>query len=113
MDLFDEISKIKEELPKSDRITGEFKSHKYNFYQWFSIVLIMVSFFLGIFLGNLFSTCQVSSFFYSDTCLVTEFNFSAMILVWFLGGLLSLFIFAVGHIIELLSSIDEKLTKNK
>lgn len=113
MDLFEEISKIKEELPKRDNITGRFKSHKYNFYQWFSFVLIIVSFFLGIFLGNLLSTCQVSSFFYSDVCVVAEFNFSAMIVVWFLGGILSLFIFAIGQITELLTSIDEKLNKKQ
>ena len=113
MDLFEEISKIKQELPKGDTITLEFKKHKYNFYQWVSIVLVVISLFLGIFLGNLLSTCQVSSFFYSDACLVTEFNFFAMILVWFVGGLLSLFIFAIGQIIKLLTTIDEKLTKNQ
>lgn len=111
MDLFDEISKMKEELPKSNTITDEFQSHKFNFYQIIAIGLFIIVFFLGIFLGNLFATCQASSYFSSDECLVTEFNFSVMIAVWFCGSLLSLFIYAIGQIIELLRSIDEKLSK--
>lgn len=113
MDLFEEISKIKKELPKGDSITSEIRSRKFNFYQCISIALFVISFFLGIFLGNLLSTCQVSSFFYFDTCLVSEFNFFVMIIVWFIGGLLSIFLYAIGQGITILTSIDEKLAKNK
>ena len=113
MDLFEEISKAKQDFPKKNAITDEFHKRTFNFYQILAITLFVVLFFLGIFLGNLFATCQASSYFYSDECLVTEFNFSVMIMVWFVGLLLSTFIYAVGHIIELLTNIDEKLSKFK
>lgn len=113
MDLFDEITKAKQDFPKSDAISKEITRYKYNFYQIFAIGLLVVFFFLGIFFGNLFATCQASSYFYLDECLVTEFNFSVMVLVWFVGILLSLFIFAIGHIIALLREISEKLSNFK
>ena len=113
MDLFEEISKAKEDFPKKKTITDEFSKQTFNFYQIFAITLFVILFFLGIFLGNLFATCQASSYFYSDECLVTEFNLSVTIIVWFGGFLLSTFIYAIGQIIELLKNIDEKLSKNK
>ncbi len=113
MDLFEEISKEKKDFPKRKTITDEFNRYTFNFYQGFAITLFVILFFLGIFLGNLFATCQASSYFYSDECLVTEFNFSVMIMVWFVGFLVSTFIYAIGQIIELLKDIDEKLTKFK
>lgn len=113
MDLFEEISKAKQDLPKVNSLTKEVKKHKLNFYQIFAVGLFIVFFFLGILFGNLFSTCEATSFYYSDTCLVTEFNFSLMLVIWFISLLISLFIFAIGHIIALLSSINEKLSKFK
>ena len=113
MDLFEEIAKAKEDFPKGKTITDEFSRQKFNSYQIFAIGLFILLFFLGIFFGNLFATCQASSYFYSDECLVTEFNFSVMIFVWFVGLLLSIFIYAIGQIIELLKNIDEKLGKIK
>ena len=109
MDFFEEISKAKRELPKVNTITNEVKNKSLNFYQ--VIGLLVIAFFLGIIFGNLFATCEASSYFYSTTCAVTQFNFSLMILIWVFGSLLSLFIFAIGHIIALLSQINEKLSK--
>lgn len=113
MDLFEEISKSKKEFPKARAITDEFGKYSLNFYQIFAIGLLIISFVLGILFGNLFATCQASSYFYSDECIVTEFNFSLMIFIWFIGTLLSLFIFAIGHIIGLLREINQKLGKFK
>ena len=113
MELFEEISQVKKEFPKKKMITEEFSSYHFNFYQIFSFGLFALFFFLGIFLGNLFATCQATSYFYSDACLVTEFNYSLMIVMWFVGLLLSVFFFAIGHIIELLTNIGEKLSKFK
>lgn len=113
MDLFEEISKSKKDFPKFNNISNEFNSYKLNFYQVFAIGLFIVVFVLGIFFGNLFATCQASSYFYADECMITEFNFSLMIFIWFIGTLLSVFIFSIGHIISLLSEINQKLGKFK
>ena len=74
MDLFEEISKTKSDFPKIKSIKKEFSGKKLNLYQIFSIGLFVVFFFLGIIFGNLFSTCKASSYYFSDTCLVNEFN---------------------------------------
>ena len=113
MEFFEEISKAKRDLPKINSITKEVKDYSLNVYQIFAVGLLVVSFSLGIIFGNLFSTCEVSSYFYSSACTVTKFNFSLMIFIWFIGSLISLFIFAIGHIITLLSQINEKLSKFK
>ena len=109
MNFFDEITKEKKDFPKVHAVKDEVKNYELNLYQVFAIGLFIVCFFLGIVLGNLFATCQTTSYFYSNSCLVTEFNFSLMIVIWFLGLLVSIFFFAIGHIIALLSSIDKKL----
>lgn len=113
MDFFEEITTAKRDLPKINSITEEVKRKKLNFYQIFAIGLLVISFFLGIVFGNLFATCEASSYFYSAACTVTQFNFSLMILIWVIGSLIALFIFAIGHIITLLSQINEKLAKFK
>ena len=111
MDLFDEITKAKEDFPKVNAVTSQVKKYKFNFYQKFAIAISILCLFLGIVFGNLFSTCEATSYFSSDVCVVTEFNFSLMIVIWFFGLLLSLFIFAIGHIIAILSEINQKLSK--
>lgn len=111
MELFEEISKTKEDFPKINNISNQVKKYKLNFYQIFAIGLFIVFFFLGIIFGNLFATCDTASYFYSDACIATEFNFSLMICIWFLSLLIAIIIFSVGHIISLLSKIDEKLSK--
>ncbi len=113
MDFFDEIAREKEDFPKvsASSISNEVKKHKLNFYQVFAIGLFILFFFLGIIFGNLFSTCEATSYYYSDMCLVNEFNFSVMFSIWFVSLLVSIIIFAVGHIIALLSEISEKLGK--
>ena len=111
MEFFEEIYKNKEDFPKINSLHKEVKKYKFNFYQNFAIVLFIVCFFLGIIFGNLFAICETTSYFYSDSCLVPQFNFSLMIAIWFISLLLSLFIFAIGHIIALLRQICEKLNK--
>lgn len=111
MDLFDEISKKKKDFPKMKTVTKEVKGFSFNFYQGFAIVMFILCFFVGIIFGNLFSTCQASSYFYSDACYVKQFNFSLMISIWFVSLLVSLFIYSIGHIIALLTEINKKLSK--
>ena len=112
MNMFEEIEKIKEELPKANNIGKQISKVKLNFYQIFALFTYCIIFFLGIIFGNLFSTCKASSYYFSDTCLVNEFNFSLMVVIWFIGLLVSIVIFSIGHIISLLTEISEKLSKN-
>lgn len=111
MDLFEEIAKNKQDFPKFHSVKNEFEKYELNFYQIFAIVIFILCFFLGIIFGNLFATCTTTSYFSSNTCLVTEFNFSLMITIWFVSLLVSVFIFGMGHIISILSKINEKLNK--
>ena len=112
MDLFEEISKAKEELPRVDSIQDEVSQFDLNVYQLFAIGLFIIFFFLGIVFGSLFSTCGTTSYYYVNTCAVKEFNYSVMIFIWFGSLILSTAFFAMGHIIALLGQINEKLKKN-
>ena len=111
MNFFEEISKQKKDFPKMHHFANEVKSYELNFYQAFAIGMFIICFFLGIIFGNLFATCETTSYFYSDACLVTEFNFSLMIAIWFVGLILCVFFYSIGHIIELLTNISDKLSK--
>lgn len=113
MDLFDEIAKEKEDFPNINvnSISKEVKKYKFNYYQIFAIVIFIIFFFLGIIFGNLFATCETASYYYSDACVVTEFNFSLMLCIWLASLLVSTLIFAMGHMIALLNSINDKITK--
>ena len=109
MDFFDEINAVKKDFPKMNVVSKEVHKYKLNFYQWFAIVVFVIFVFLGIIFGNLFSTCEL--YLNATDCLVKQFNFSFMIMVWFVGLIVCLFIFAIGHIIALLGEINKKLTK--
>lgn len=109
MDLFDEISKVKKDFPKTKSIKKEVKKTRLNHYQLFSIWLFVIFVFLGIIFGNLFSTCKATTFFQSSC--INEFNFSLMLLIWFVGLIISTIIFALGHIILLLDVIRQNLEK--
>ncbi len=108
MDLFDEVSKEKKEFPRTKSLKKSVEKRNYNFYQLFSFWLFVIIFFLGIIFGNLFSTCKASTYYFSSNC-VNQFNYSLMVLIWFVGFVISVCIFAVGHIIYLLEDINKKL----
>ena len=99
MDFFEEIAKVKEDFPKINvnSLNSEVKKYKFNFYQIFAIILFIVFFFLGIIFGNLFATCETTSYYYSKSCLVTEFNFSLMLGIWLISLLVSTVIYSIGH----------------
>ena len=113
MDLFDEVNKSKKDFPKANAVKTKVDSYKLNLYQMFAIAVFILCFFLGIVFGNLFSTCTTTSYFSNDTCLVTEFNFSIMFGIWFISLIVCVFMFAIGHIIAILSQINEKLANFK
>ena len=109
MNMFDEIEQEKKNLPKINTLTNQVVKYEYNNYQIFSIVVFCICFILGIIFGNLFPTCGSTASYYSDVCLATEFNVSLMFCIWFVSFLICLFFFAIGHIISLLESINNKL----
>ena len=111
MEMFEEIDKVKKELPKLTSISNGLNLKSVNIYQKIAIVIFIIFLFIGILFGNLFPSCGSSSEFYGGYCLATEFNFSLMLMIWFLDFLLSMFFYAIGHIIALLSAINDKLTK--
>ena len=111
--MFDEISKVKVDFPKINSVVKDVKKNRYNFYQLFAFCLFGLFFFAGIILGNLFSTCETASYYFSDTCIVSQFNFSLMLCFWFIGIVVAVFFYSIGEVISLLTSIKEKLTKNK
>ena len=111
MNMFDEISKEKKDLPKFASFTKEVNKHEFNIYQKFGVVIFLISFIVGILLGNMFSTCGVTSSFYTTECVTRQFNFSLLLTVWFSGLAMGLFFFALGHIVYLLDEINNKLKK--
>lgn len=110
MNMFEEIEKVKKDLPKIKAIKAEALKYKLNGYQRFAIITYLVCLVFGVILGNLFPTCSNFSL-YSNTCVAKEFNFFLTILFWFASFLMCLFFFALGHIISLLTSISEKIGK--
>lgn len=111
MDLFDAIDKEKEELPRLKAITKNVQKQKLNGYQVIAVVTFIILFVIGIILGNVFPACEASSLF--GTCTQKQFNLSLTIFVWFLSFLGCVFFYALGHIIALLTQINEKLSKKK
>lgn len=109
MNMFEEIEREKKKIPKIDTMTKKVIKYDYNGYQILSIIMFCFSVILGIIFGNLFPACGSTASFYSDVCLAPEFNVSLMLLIWFVGFLVCLFFFAIGHIILLLSNINKKL----
>lgn len=111
MKMFEEIDNVKKDLPKLSSITKGLKVQETNIYQKIAIVIFFIFLIVGILFGNLFPSCGSSSEFYGGYCLATEFNFSLMLFIWFIDFLVSMFFYAIGHIIALLSAINDKLGK--
>ena len=110
--LFEQIDKEKREVPKIDKAIKKAQKYKYNFYQKVAIITMVICVFIGIILGNIFPAC-VSSGLYGSTCTNTEYNISLTIFFWFISFLACMFIYAIGHIIDLLDKINKNLSNNK
>lgn len=106
--MFEEIDKEKKELPEihvvTTRLTGK---RPLNFYQIIALIVFGIGFVGGILLGNMVPSCTNTNVF--NQCTLTEFNISLTLLTW--GGvfLFSLFLYSIGHIINILESIDKKM----
>lgn len=108
-DLFEEIDKEKEELPKLKSLTREVQKQKLNGYQMVAVSTFIILFVIGIILGNLFPACEASGIF--GTCAKKQFNLSLTIFFWFGSFLICLLFYGLGHIIALLTEISAKLSK--
>ena len=108
MNMFEEIDKLKKDLPKAKTISKEMNDIELNIYQKISVVIFIICVLLGVLFGNLFPSCGSSSEFYSDICATTEFNFS---LIWFVSFIVCLLFFMIGRVISLLNSINDRLAK--
>ncbi len=113
MNLFTEIDKVKKELPVAINIKKRIDDTKFNVYQKFAVILFIVCFILSIVFANLFPICSASGGVLNNVCVSTEFNFSLMLLLWFCSVLLAVFYYAIGHIILLLTTINDKMGKKK
>ena len=111
MDFFKEIDDLKKELPTFKSISKKVGKRKYNGYQMFSIITFCICIVLGVVFGNLFPTCGSSASIFSNLCINREFNFSLMLFFWFISFIVCLFFFAIGSIIDLLTSINSKIDK--
>ena len=109
MNMFEEIEREKKKIPKIDTMTKKVVRYNYNNYQILSICVFCICLILGIVFGNLFPTCGSTFSFYSDVCETHEFNVSLMLTIWFISFLICTLFFALGHIITLLDSINNKL----
>ena len=111
MNMFEEIDKVKKDLPKLNTVSDEVSNIKLNIYQRITLILFIICLFLGIFFGNLFPACGSSSEFYSNVCVTTEFNFSLMLFIWFVSFIGCFLFYMLGTIISLLTEINKNLKK--
>ena len=111
MNMFEEIEKEKIDLPKTKTIKNQVNKVKLNSYQRLAIIIYVIIFVIGILMGNLFPVCGSSSTLFEGTCTSSQFNTSLMICIWFMGFIICLFIFMLGHIVLLLNDIKKKLDK--
>lgn len=112
-DLFVQIDSIDKDFPRVKKLVNDISSHELNGYQIVALVTFGISFGVGIIFGNLFPSCGSASGMYDSVCNTTEFNFSLTISIWFVGFLICVFFYAIGHIISLLESINNNLSKKK
>ena len=111
--IFEEIDKQREDLPKIDTIAKEVGKQKLNYYQMAAIVIFFILFISGIVLGNVFPACSSNGELYSKVCTKTEFNTSLTLFTWFCSFIGCMLIYAIGEIIEQLRLINRNLSKSK
>ncbi len=107
--MFEEIDRQKKELPSLKHVTTKVKGlEKLNLYQYVAIALWIVGIIGGVLLGNLFPACSETSGLF-NACAKEEFNIGLMFMVWGIGFIFALCLYAIGHIISLLELIANKI----
>ncbi|MEG0994946.1 MAG: hypothetical protein RSE91_03155 [Bacilli bacterium] len=105
--MFDEIEKEKKDLPEFEHVAKIVKNKDLNLYQIVAMLIVIIGFISGIFIGNLFPACASSSSIFA-VCQETEFNLSLMLVMWGSSFLLATFLYGLGAIIKLLEIIANK-----
>ncbi|MCI8346883.1 MAG: hypothetical protein HFJ12_02920 [Bacilli bacterium] len=113
MNMFDEIEKLRKDLPRLKKVTDEVTKQELNNYQVVALIIMGAGICIGIIFGNVFPSCGTTSGLYSQTCTTTEFNFSLTLTIWFIAFLVCVFFYGMGSIITLLNSINKKLDKKR
>ena len=111
--LFVQIDSMDKDFPRVKKLINDISSRELNGYQIIALVIMGICFGVGIIFGNLFPSCGSNSGLYNSVCNTTEFNFSLTVCIWFGGFLVCVFFYAIGHIISLLESINQNLSKKK
>ena len=109
--LFEEIDKQREDLPKINSIAKEVGKHKLNNYQIIALSIFAILFIAGIVLGNVFPACSNTGELFSEVCTKTEFNTALTLFIWFCSFIGCMLIYAIGEIIEQLRDINMNLRK--
>lgn len=109
-DLFEQITKEKEDIPKINKAIKNVKKYKFNFYQIVAIITMIICIIVGIILGNIFPSCM-SGGLYSTTCTTTEFNVFLTLIFWFASFIVCMLIYSIGHIINILDKISKNVAK--
>ncbi len=109
--IFEDIDKEKEQLPELKTITDSVVGkYPLNIFQKIAIFIFLLGLALGFLIGNLMPSCSELNIL-TGACLRSEFNLSITLVIWGVSFIITLFIYMIGHIIAILSSIDEKLNK--
>ena len=80
MNMFEEIDKIKNELPKYNTISKQVGKIEFNAYQNIAFALGLFVFVVGIIFGNLFPSCGNTSSYYD--CLLVGWILSMSYYLW-------------------------------
>ena len=110
MNMFDEIDKLKKDLPTLKTVKNEVSKNNLNNYQIIALVIMGAGICIGVIFGNVFPACGSTSGLYSS-CSTTEFNFSLTLTIWFASFLICVLFYGMGTIISLLKVINNNLSK--
>ena len=106
--MFEEIEKQRKDFPNITNVQHRFLGKRpLNFYQIIALCVLVIGFIGAILLGNMVPSCSDTNMF--AQCNVTEFNISLTLFSWLGVFLFSMFFYSIGHIINVLESIDQKL----
>ena len=111
--MFEEIEKLDKKLPSNQEMKKQVKkvTKKYNIYQMLSFFVLFIGLIMGIIAGNMYAVCSSYSNV-NQMCIQEGFNFSLMLVVWSITGIVGIILHSLGKIVEILSNIEKNLSYN-